>query len=83
MGHFLGKVNLDIEDEASKNYLYRNVTLVVTNNSINEQWFSVRESCNDSIYNTEVPLNDCSYIMMFLFNDKVFPEGLSFISGLG
>ncbi|XP_016841730.1 piezo-type mechanosensitive ion channel component isoform X3 [Nasonia vitripennis] len=80
------KINFDAEDEESMSYLYRDVTLVVTNNSINQQWFAVHEACNDSIYNTtlnEIPLNDCSYIMMFLFNDKVFPEGLSFISGLG
>lgn len=80
------KINFDAEDEESMNYLYRDVTLVVTNNSLNQQWFAVNEACNDSIYNTtlnEIPLNDCSYIMMFLFNDKVFPEGLSFISGLG
>lgn len=78
--------NPDSEDEESQNYLYRDVTLVVSNNSINQQWFSVHETCNDTIYNTtldEIPLNNCSYIMMFLFNDKIFPEGLSYLSGLG
>lgn len=80
------KVSVDVEDEGLQSYLYRDVTLIVTNNSANQQWFSVHEACNDSIYNTtlnEIPLNNCSFITMFLFNDKMFPEGLSFISGLG
>ncbi|KAJ8687309.1 hypothetical protein QAD02_023103 [Eretmocerus hayati] len=64
-------------------YPYRDVSLVVTNNTIGQQWFSMNENCSDSIYKEKIPLNDCSHIMMFLFNDKVFPDSLSFINGLG
>ncbi|XP_023248310.1 piezo-type mechanosensitive ion channel component isoform X2 [Copidosoma floridanum] len=74
------------EAEEAKENLYRNVRLVITNNTLNQQWFSVHETCNDSSFNAseiKIPLNDCSYIMMFMFNDKSFPEGLSFLSGMG
>lgn len=48
-----------------------------------QQWWLVREVCSGVPYN-EIPQNDCDhYIMMFLFNDKAFPESLSFISGFG
>ncbi|CAB0040178.1 unnamed protein product [Trichogramma brassicae] len=81
------RANLEAESSASNDlYLYRDVVLLVENNTLNQQWFSVSEPCNDTIYNrtlNEIPLNDCSYIMMYFFNDKMFPEGLSFISGLG
>ncbi|KAL7286394.1 hypothetical protein TKK_0019346 [Trichogramma kaykai] len=81
------RANLEAENSASNDlYLYRDIVLLVENNSLNQQWFSVSEPCNDTIYNStlnEIPLNDCSYIMMYFFNDKMFPEGLSFISGLG
>ncbi|XP_058794046.1 piezo-type mechanosensitive ion channel component isoform X2 [Phymastichus coffea] len=78
------KIDIDDEDDESKSYLYRDISLVVANNSINQQWFTIHENCNDSVADTlVVPLMDCSFISMYMFNDKMFPESLSFISGLG
>ncbi|XP_015610142.1 piezo-type mechanosensitive ion channel component isoform X3 [Cephus cinctus] len=77
------------EDEENKDYLYRNISLQLSRNQdccAQQQWWNVRENCNDLIHNVllkNIPQNDCEYIMMFLFNDKAFPEGLSFISGFG
>ncbi|XP_012270066.1 piezo-type mechanosensitive ion channel component [Orussus abietinus] len=70
-------------------YLYRNITLQLSHDPVccaEQQWWVVNENCDDLIYDlllSKVPRNDCRFIMMFLFNDKAFPEGLSFISGLG
>ncbi|XP_034951283.1 piezo-type mechanosensitive ion channel component isoform X2 [Chelonus insularis] len=66
-------------------YLYRNVTLQLASDT-GQQWWMVSERCDDPIYNellNQVPMNNCSQIVMFLFNDKVFPESLSFLSGFG
>ncbi|XP_060823619.1 piezo-type mechanosensitive ion channel component isoform X9 [Bombus pascuorum] len=78
--------NVEEEDE---NHLYRDVSLHLSTDAdccARQKWWIVKEVCNDSLYDQllkRVPLNDCKYIMMFLFNDKTFPEGLSFISGFG
>jgi len=76
-----------VVNDKSDNYLYRNITLQLsTEKECCQQWWILNETCTDIFYKTildEVPLNDCDYLMMFLFNDKAFPEGLSFISGFG
>lgn len=82
---------LEIENDkkVKNNYLYRNISLSLSlepDCCSHKKWWVVNEVCNDTLYEnllSRVPLNDCKYIMMYLFNDKTFPEGLSFISGLG
>ncbi|KAK2582220.1 hypothetical protein KPH14_004571 [Odynerus spinipes] len=70
-------------------YLYRNIKLQLSMDRdccAHQQWWIVQEVCDDRLHLDlleNVPLNNCKYIMMFLFNDKAFPEGLSFISGFG
>ncbi|XP_020278165.1 piezo-type mechanosensitive ion channel component isoform X3 [Pseudomyrmex gracilis] len=80
----------DNDDENDdKSYLYRNLTIHLSVDReccAHQQWWIVREVCTDEFYEkvlSIVPLNDCKYVMMFLFNDKAFPEGLSFLSGFG
>ncbi|XP_017788930.1 PREDICTED: piezo-type mechanosensitive ion channel component [Habropoda laboriosa] len=79
----------DEEVEENDDHLYRNISLHLSTDAdccARQKWWVVREVCNDSLYDqllSRVPQNDCKYIMMFLFNDKTFPEGLSFISGFG
>ncbi|XP_071867859.1 piezo type mechanosensitive ion channel component isoform X4 [Bombus fervidus] len=79
----------DSVEEEDENHLYRDVSLHLSTDAdccARQKWWIVKEVCNDSLYDQllrRVPLNDCKYIMMFLFNDKTFPEGLSFISGFG
>lgn len=79
-----------LEPEKDESYLYRNMSIQLSTNKEccdHKQWWIVREVCTDVAYTNilnKVPLNDCKKsIMMFLFNDKTFPEGLSFISGFG
>ncbi|XP_043467301.1 piezo-type mechanosensitive ion channel component isoform X6 [Leptopilina heterotoma] len=78
------------EDTKKNKYLYRNISLQISTTNLtccsNQQWWVVQENVTDDIYNyllSNVPLNDRNYIMMFLFNEKAFPESLSFISGFG
>ncbi|KAF2363287.1 Piezo non-specific cation channel R-Ras-binding domain, partial [Trinorchestia longiramus] len=47
------------------------------------EWFEVEEDCSKQ-YFTWLPRDkECQYLTMYTFNDKSFPEGLSFISGGG
>ncbi|XP_076679384.1 piezo type mechanosensitive ion channel component isoform X2 [Andrena cerasifolii] len=77
------------DDEAEEYDLYRSINLNLTTDATccaHQKWWIVKEVCDDALYDVRlkvVPLNSCKYIMMFLFNDKTFPEGLSFISGFG
>ncbi|XP_076169043.1 piezo type mechanosensitive ion channel component isoform X2 [Ptiloglossa arizonensis] len=79
----------EVETEEDDSYLYRSISLHLSTDAAccaRQKWWVVKEVCNDDLYNQRlrnVPLNSCTYIMMFLFNDKTFPEGLSFISGFG
>ncbi|XP_017766739.1 PREDICTED: piezo-type mechanosensitive ion channel component isoform X2 [Eufriesea mexicana] len=79
----------DEVEEEDVNRLFRNISLHLSTDAeccARQKWWIVKEVCNDTLYDqllSRVPLNDCKYIMMFLFNDKTFPEGLSFISGFG
>ncbi|XP_018376709.1 PREDICTED: piezo-type mechanosensitive ion channel component isoform X2 [Trachymyrmex cornetzi] len=76
---------LDQSDTDDK-YLYRNMSIRLSTDMTccdHKQWWIVREACTSSDFFSQIPLNDCNYIMMFLFNDKAFPESLSFISGFG
>ncbi|XP_025161461.1 piezo-type mechanosensitive ion channel component isoform X6 [Harpegnathos saltator] len=76
-------------EDDSDDYLYRNISVQLSMDKdccAHQQWWVVSEECNDRLYNVllnKVPLNNCKDIMMFLFNDKAFPESLSFISGFG
>lgn len=77
------------QSDEDKNYLYRNMSVQLRTNQTccaHQQWWMIHEVCTDSVYTdvlSHVPLNDCEYVMMLLFNDKAFPESLSFISGFG
>ncbi|XP_033209745.1 piezo-type mechanosensitive ion channel component isoform X3 [Belonocnema kinseyi] len=78
------------EDPKKKRYLFRNITLQISSTDLEccakQQWWVTEEDVDDPIYQIllkNVPLNDKKYIMMFLFNEKAFPESLSFISGVG
>jgi len=77
-------------EDGDDSYLYRNVSIqlsTIKDCCAHQQWWVIHETCTDPLYEDvlrKVPLNDCdNYIMMFLFNDKVFPKELSFISGFG
>ncbi|XP_049867605.1 piezo-type mechanosensitive ion channel component [Pectinophora gossypiella] len=62
--------------------LYRNVQLRLERNR-NSMYWRVREKCSDSDQLAALPLNNCDMLVMYTFNDKLFPETLNFISGGG
>ncbi|CAH0602965.1 unnamed protein product [Chrysodeixis includens] len=69
------------EDDADAR-LYRDVQLRLEKVGDVMYW-RVRESCSLRDPLTSVPLNNCDMLVMYTFNDKLFPETLNFISGSG
>lgn len=47
------------------------------------RWWEVREDCDDENYEDilkRIPYIDCQSVVIYAFNDKVFPETLSFLT---
>ncbi|XP_055598919.1 piezo-type mechanosensitive ion channel component-like isoform X5 [Uranotaenia lowii] len=75
-------------DESERNY--RNLTLRLfqthSNNTIPLFWWEVKENCSDPTYATfaNMPYADClSHLVMYMFNDKIFPSTISSIAAGG
>lgn len=85
----ISALNEEDVDTSNNKHLYRNISLQLSIDRdccAHQQWWVIQEVCDDRFYLEllqNIPLNDCKEVTMFLFNDKVFPEGLSFISGFG
>ncbi|XP_055643566.1 piezo-type mechanosensitive ion channel component isoform X1 [Toxorhynchites rutilus septentrionalis] len=72
-------------DESERNY--RNITLRLfqthTNNTIPLFWWEVKENCSDGTF-INMPYADCaSHLVMYMFNDKIFPSTISSIAAGG
>ncbi|XP_037297893.1 piezo-type mechanosensitive ion channel component isoform X3 [Manduca sexta] len=70
----------DGADEESR--LYRDVQLRLERDGDVMYW-RVREACAQRDPLASIPLNNCDMLVMYTFNDKLFPETLNFISGSG
>ncbi|CAH2104341.1 unnamed protein product [Euphydryas editha] len=46
-------------------------------------YWRVREACQPHDFLAAIPMNNCDMLVMYTFNDKLFPETLNFISGGG
>ncbi|XP_063529379.1 piezo-type mechanosensitive ion channel component isoform X3 [Cydia strobilella] len=69
----------DPEDESTQ---YRDVQLRLEMDRGTMYW-RVQEFCKEKDELLNVPMNSCDMLVMFTFNDKLFPETLNFISGGG
>ncbi|KAK9732190.1 Piezo [Popillia japonica] len=66
----------------------RNISLKLRRDELNSEleWWEIQEECNDTIYIkylSSLPYEDCSSIMLYAFNDKIFPEALGLITAGG
>ncbi|CAH2240609.1 jg21081 [Pararge aegeria aegeria] len=61
---------------------YRDVQLRLEREGGTMYW-RVREACQSMDPLASIPMNDCDMLVMYTFNDKLFPETLNFISGGG
>lgn len=75
---------LDKPDEEAKTY--RNATLNLLRTG-GQEWWQMHEVCNDINFNTfliGIPYEDCANsIILYTFNDKIFPPTLNFLTGGG
>ncbi|XP_063376521.1 piezo-type mechanosensitive ion channel component isoform X1 [Cydia fagiglandana] len=69
----------DPEDESTQ---YRDVQLRLEREKGAMYW-RVQEFCKEKDELLNIPMNSCDMLVMFTFNDKLFPETLNFISGGG
>ncbi|XP_052564954.1 piezo-type mechanosensitive ion channel component isoform X14 [Culex pipiens pallens] len=72
-------------DDSFRNY--RNITLRLfqthQNNSVPLFWWEVKENCTDNSF-VNMPYADClSHLVMYMFNDKIFPSTISSIAAGG
>lgn len=79
---------LNILDPEAKVYRNMSIKLLTANQGgYKQEWWKVNEECGD--YNYEhfldkiVHHNCADYIILYCFNDKVFPPTLSFITAGG
>ncbi|XP_063838505.1 piezo-type mechanosensitive ion channel component isoform X2 [Ostrinia nubilalis] len=63
--------------------LYRDVQLRLERYGNTTMYWRVRESCGARDPLLSIPMNNCDMLVMYTFNDKLFPETLNFISGSG
>ncbi|XP_013168197.1 PREDICTED: piezo-type mechanosensitive ion channel component isoform X1 [Papilio xuthus] len=68
------------DDENAR--LYRNVELRLERDGGAMYW-RVREACESRDPMASIPMNNCDMLVMYTFNDKLFPETLNFISAGG
>ncbi|XP_018574920.1 piezo-type mechanosensitive ion channel component isoform X3 [Anoplophora glabripennis] len=75
---------LDKPDTKAKRY--RNVTLNLLRTG-GQEWWQIHEVCNDTNFNmflSGIPYQNCSSsIILYTFNDKIFPPTLNFLTGGG
>lgn len=75
---------LSISDEEAKQY--RNVTLNLLRSG-GQEWWQVHEVCDDWNFHTfleDLPYEACNNsIILYTFNDKIFPPTLNFLTGAG
>ncbi|XP_053676328.1 piezo-type mechanosensitive ion channel component [Anopheles nili] len=74
------------EDDADENY--RNLRLKQLRQESNDiSWWEVTEDCTDSLYEkyfSRLPYANCSsFLVMYMFNDKIFPSTISSIAAGG
>ncbi|CAG9862827.1 unnamed protein product [Phyllotreta striolata] len=69
---------------------YRNITINLSTESdagLKQEWWKIKEECSDYNYLNflnKITHNDCeNYIILYCFNDKVFPPTLSFLTAGG
>ncbi|KAK9887392.1 hypothetical protein WA026_022330 [Henosepilachna vigintioctopunctata] len=84
----VGNLMNHITQDDNANF-FRNVTLNLHHNpdlGPQSDWWKMNESCNDKNYHrilSHLPYQDCDSIVIYIFNDKIFPAGLSILTSGG
>lgn len=69
--------------------MYRNVSLKLSQSDAPDpksEWWEIHEICDDFNYDyylRDIPYSNCDYLMLYTFNDKIFPETFSIITAGG
>ncbi|XP_044268088.1 piezo-type mechanosensitive ion channel component-like isoform X7 [Tribolium madens] len=81
---------LNKEDAESPNPVgkaFRTISLSLDSSNVTDkEWWQIKEDCNDTNYKMflrKLPMADCNSIIVYTFNDKIFPSTLSILTGGG
>lgn len=73
--------------EAAKTFRNITIKLLRINGTNTEEWWTVHEECDDYNFQeflSKAPFQDCEHsLIIYTFNDKVFPPTLNWITGGG
>ncbi|XP_063932118.1 piezo-type mechanosensitive ion channel component isoform X3 [Zophobas morio] len=80
----------DSESASPVGRAFRNISLMLhsTNEGDAKEWWIIKEACNDfngKKFLKKIPYADpeCDFIILYTFNDKIFPSTLSILTGGG
>lgn len=75
--------------EDSQDSTFRNITIKLFQNSVNgsiQTWWAVNEVTTDKFYDnfiSKLPYAKSDALVVYLFNDKIFPQTLSSVAAGG
>ncbi|XP_071053073.1 piezo-type mechanosensitive ion channel component isoform X2 [Onthophagus taurus] len=85
------KLLMDDPDNPEQSYL-RTLNLTLSSHSSNQsdsikyEWWTIQENCSDinyRVYLRKLSYGDCSAIVLYTFNDRIFPPTLNIITAGG
>ncbi|RZC37773.1 piezo-type mechanosensitive ion channel component 2 [Asbolus verrucosus] len=76
----------DKDSDAGKSF--RTISLSLGSSTVDgtKEWWKIQEACNDTNYEkflSHIPYKDCDSIILYTFNDKIFPSTLNILTGGG
>ncbi|XP_064212896.1 piezo-type mechanosensitive ion channel component isoform X18 [Tribolium castaneum] len=82
---FLNNEDAESPNPVGKAFRTISLSLDSSNDSVTE-WWQIKENCTDLNYKMflkKLPMADCNSIIVYTFNDKIFPSTLSVLTGGG
>lgn len=77
----------DVKDKKYRNLKINRQLSVATGEPSIEEWWEIHEDCEDANYEKYLQyiphFDHCKSLIMYTFNDKIFPSQLNFIAAGG
>lgn len=74
-------------DEDEENYRNMQLRQLYMDETSNTSWWQAMEDCTDTLYEkyfSRLPYADCTnFLVIYMFNDKIFPSTISSIAAGG
>ncbi|XP_068903610.1 piezo-type mechanosensitive ion channel component isoform X7 [Tenebrio molitor] len=85
---FASMEDLDSANPVGKSFRTISLSLDTSNETDSKEWWIIKENCSDADLNykkflKKLPYADCDGIILYTFNDKIFPSTLNILTGGG